>query len=866
MLLLAVGSALAEPAQMRASYDNGLLTVEVFTPGYYTISVDGVGTGRSLTPSVGSLTFAWPREGAWAQDGTEHVIYIENDETGVSSYRLRYGEAPVVEPTDTTAPVVEPTDTTAPVIDPTDTTPPTGELTIFVTYKSGTISYTVSGLTTYGELWLDGASTGISVNGSVSGSFRRKLEAGAHSLRLYVPDWNRWANGGSFNVVINTPQISGSYTQIGKLVVTMSNLNGYTEIWMDGSATGASLSSDGSITINKTLAEGTYSLLAYDPDNNVKGYGSVTVSHIWEKIPAVAPSCTEAGKAEGRKCLICGAVEEGAVVPALGHQTEKIPGKDATCTETGLTEGEKCSRCGEILKAQEEIAAKGHTPEKIAGKKPTCTEAGMSDGEKCSVCGEILTAQKEIPATGHKWGKWTVTKAATCTAEGEETRTCKNDASHKETRPVAKIAHKIEKIAGKEATCTEKGLTEGEKCSVCGEIITKQTEIPAKGHDYGDWTVTKAATCTAEGEETRTCKNDASHKETRPVAKIAHTPEKIAGKEATCTEAGLTEGEKCSVCGEILTAQKEIPAKGHTAEKLAAKEPTCTEKGLTEGEKCSVCGEIIKAQEEIPALGHQLEKIPGKPATCTEAGLTDGEKCTRCGEIVTEQKEIPALGHKVVTVYGVEATCEKTGLTDGQKCSVCGTVIKAQTVIAALGHNYVIVDKTDTQITYRCSRCGATYTETIAKPAEPTPVVAAQYGSIVKDAKMVNVNYTTATEGKILVITADQTQAGITAEKGLYVDEGLLTQWKGEGFDTVRFVNGEAVIDITLAEISKAWFTTADAIWNYVFSTDPTAENGILVKVEALVTGDTKVPAESFSGVTLKKADGDVAITANGIY
>jgi len=825
MLLLAVGSALAEPVQMRASYDNGLLTVEVFTPGWYTITVDGVGTGRSLTPSVGSLTFAWPRDGAWAEDGTPHSVVLESDELGyVPSYTVRYGEAPVVEPTDTTAP--QPTDTTAPVIDPTDTTPPTGELTIFVTYKSGTISYTVSGLTTYGELWLDGASTGISVNGSVSGSFRRKLDPGAHSLRLYVPDWNRWANGGSFNVVINTPQISGSYTQIGKLVVTMSNLNGYTEIWMDGAATGASLNADGSTTINKTLAEGTYSLLAYDPDNNVKGYGSVTVSHIWEKIPAVAPSCTEAGKAEGRKCLICGAVEEGAVVPALGHQTEKIPGKDATCTETGLTEGEKCSRCGEILKAQEEIAAKGHTPEKVAGKEATCTEAGLTEGEKCSVCGTVLTEQKEIPAKGHDYGDWTVTKAATCTAEGEETRTCKNDASHKETRPVAKIAHKIEKIAGKEATCTEAGLTEGEKCSVCGEIITAQKEIPAKGH----------------------------------------TPEKIAGKEPTCTEKGLTEGEKCSVCGTVLTEQKEIPAKGHTAEKLAAKEPTCTEKGLTEGEKCSVCGEIIKAQEEIPALGHQIEKIPGKPATCTEAGLTDGEKCARCGEIVTEQKEIPALGHKVVTVYGVEATCEKTGLTDGQKCSVCGTVIKAQTVIAALGHNYVIVDKTDTQITYRCSRCGATYTETIAKPAEPTPVVAAQYGSIVKDAKMVNVNYTTATEGKILVITADQTQAGITAEKGLYVDEGLLTQWKGEGFDTVRFVNGDAVIDITLAEISKAWFTTTDAIWNYVFSTDPTAENGILVKVEALVTGDTKVPAESFSGVTLKKADGDVAITANGIY
>ncbi len=43
-----------------------------------------------------------------------------------------------------------------------------------------------------------------------------------------------------------------------------------------------------------------------------------------------------------------------------------------------------------------------------------------------------------------------------------------------------------------------------------------------------------------------------------------HTEETIPGKEATCTEAGLTEGVKCSDCGEILTAQVEIPAEGHT--------------------------------------------------------------------------------------------------------------------------------------------------------------------------------------------------------------------------------------------------------------------------------------------------------------
>ena len=36
--------------------------------------------------------------------------------------------------------------------------------------------------------------------------------------------------------------------------------------------------------------------------------------------------------------------------------------------------------------------------------------------------------------------------------------------------------------------------------------------------------------------------------------------EVILGKDATCTEAGLTDGKKCSACGEITVAQEEIPA------------------------------------------------------------------------------------------------------------------------------------------------------------------------------------------------------------------------------------------------------------------------------------------------------------------
>ena len=46
--------------------------------------------------------------------------------------------------------------------------------------------------------------------------------------------------------------------------------------------------------------------------------------------------------------------------------------------------------------------------------------------------------------------------------------------------------HTLETLAGKDATCTEAGLTEGQKCTTCGKTITEQTEIPALGHEWND--------------------------------------------------------------------------------------------------------------------------------------------------------------------------------------------------------------------------------------------------------------------------------------------------------------------------------------------------------------------------------------------
>ena len=146
-----------------------------------------------------------------------------------------------------------------------------------------------------------------------------------------------------------------------------------------------------------------------------------------------------------------------------------------------------------------------------------------------------------------------------------------------------------------------------------------------------------------------------------------HSPQTVSGYAATCTATGLTDGIKCSVCGEWITPQETIPAKGHTAQTVKGKAATCTATGLSDGSKCSVCGEWITMQTTIPAKGHTAQTVKGKAATCTATGLSDGSKCSVCGTWITRQTTIPAKGHKSVSdIYGTH-------------CSVCGTTLSQAT-------------------------------------------------------------------------------------------------------------------------------------------------------------------------------------------
>ncbi|MBO5564382.1 MAG: hypothetical protein J5935_02075 [Lachnospiraceae bacterium] len=157
---------------------------------------------------------------------------------------------------------------------------------------------------------------------------------------------------------------------------------------------------------------------------------------------------------------------------------------------------------------------------------PTCERSGTLVSEKyCSLCeGERSVDQVYIPALGHLWDEGSITKQPTCEEFGIKTFVCERDNAHTKTEEIEKLPHTPgEPVTENKVrpTCEHPGYDETiTHCEVCGTELDKvKTDIPATGHDWGEWQVVKEASENEEGREERVCKNDASHVETRPIPK-----------------------------------------------------------------------------------------------------------------------------------------------------------------------------------------------------------------------------------------------------------------------------------------------------------------------------------------------------------
>ncbi len=199
-------------------------------------------------------------------------------------------------------------------------------------------------------------------------------------------------------------------------------------------------------------------------------------------------------------------------------------------------------------------------------------------------------------------------------------------------------------------------------------------------HTFGEWTVSKAATCTLAGEETRVC-TQCGKSEQRPTDALGHDTVSHEAKAATCTEDGNAAYETCTRCD--YTTYVAIPKLGHDTVSHEAKAATCTEDGYKAYETCTRCD--YTTYEVAPKLGHDTVSHEVKPATCTEDGYEAYETCTRCD--YTTYRVIGKLNHDVKTHERIEPTYTKAGYEPYEYCTR-GDWEGEKTTIPAKGFTY----------------------------------------------------------------------------------------------------------------------------------------------------------------------------------
>lgn len=185
-------------------------------------------------------------------------------------------------------------------------------------------------------------------------------------------------------------------------------------------------------------------------------------------------------------------------------------------------------------------------------------------------------------------------------------------------------------------------------------------------HNYGEWEITLEPTCTTTGAKKQLC-SICNYENVKSISTVAHTYEIFREEKPTCFRRGTTIF-KCANC--TASYVEDFPPQ-HTYIIAEAVAPTCTEIGLTEGEYCSSCGDVVSPQIVLEALGHTEATIKGVAPTCSNDGLTEGKKCSVCDTILVEQDVVSALGHDIVNVEAGEATCTSVGYEAYEYCFRC---------------------------------------------------------------------------------------------------------------------------------------------------------------------------------------------------
>lgn len=284
----------------------------------------------------------------------------------------------------------------------------------------------------------------------------------------------------------------------------------------------------------------------------------------------------------------------------------------------------------------------------------TCTEEGASE-LRCSnswCSAKKDNSEKVLPALGHDWNPAfeKVIVEPTCTGEGSSQKYCSR-CGLLEIVPVPALGHTWVEEEAVAPTCAEYGKEAGKYCSVCGAKEGYAAIPKTEDHVYGEYVVTKPATCVEPGIKVRKC--DVCGKYDEAIVEAGgHVWVEDEAVPATCKEPGKEAGKTCSVCGEKEGyAATPIDLTKHVwVVKNELEAATC----VAEGEalmECSVCGALeTRATEKV---AHQYDDgVVTKEPTPFEAGEIT-YTCAVCGDTYTEPVEFVATSD---CAYKVDAT------------------------------------------------------------------------------------------------------------------------------------------------------------------------------------------------------------------
>ena len=469
-------------------------------------------------------------------------------------------------------------------------------------------------------------------------------------------------------------------------------------------------------------------------------YQSIAPSHkLGELIVDKAPTCGAEGKGH-KECAVCDYVQKDIVIPATGKHTAVDSVIDATCTE-GQKIGQVCSVCKKVLEAETPVQGSkplGHDLVEVY-VEATCDKASYIKVE-CSRCKE---ASDEIeldesygtlyqPALNHKNTTKLAAVAPTCSAkgktEGTKCKDCGKILVAQKDVAIDPEAHTIPETPVtvlKEATCTVAGVGKY-ACKDC-DYTTYKAIID--GHKYGEWTVTKAATCEAEGTKVRVC-TLCNHKDTAKVAKLAH--EIVEGViDATCQSPAKV-GLICKNCGfeqSTELVEGSVPAAHDYEEKLVA--ATCTEAAYVL-KTCKVCKDEQKeAVAGGEATGHDYKQVEVE-GTCTTAAYS-ALQCSKCGDKQNEvkgEKDPENHNYEIAKVIK-EATCTTDGVARVEcECGATSYIsVKADHVFGTEEN----VNAAGTLVYNECANCTAI--KTVAYFGKKDVAVGTVFASLAKFAE-----------------------------------------------------------------------------------------------------------------------------------